>query len=73
MLSLTFVRRPRTEPCGYSSNFNVDGGKLYRVAKKLEPGQSHEDKKVQKLVERIKKKQAPKEQSIPGQEDKPKQ
>ena len=38
-----------------------------------EPRPSHEDKKVQKLVERIRKKQAPKEESIPSQVDKPKQ
>jgi hypothetical protein len=57
----------------YSSNCNVSGGTLSDVPENKEPRQTHEDKKVQKLVERIRKKQAAKEKSIPSQGDKPKQ
>jgi hypothetical protein len=43
------------------------------VPENKEPRQTHEDKKVQKLVERIRKKQAPKGESIPSQGENPKQ
>jgi hypothetical protein len=43
------------------------------VPENKEPRQTHEDKKVQKLVERLNKKQPPEEKSIPSQGDTPKQ
>ena len=65
-------RYPGVARHGYSSNCNVNGGTLSDVPEDKNPRPFHEDKKVQKLVERIRKKQASKEESIPSEGDKPK-